>query len=296
MELRHLRYFVAVAEEQNVSRAANRLHVSQPPLSRQIRDLETEMGVALFEHSAKAIRLTEAGQIFLSEARAALQRVDDAVAFTKAVAHRKRHQVRVGHSASATVEILPRALRAFQRTNPQVRVELRVMSTEDMLRALRSGDLDVALLVYGSPEDFQGLSVKELGAYQLRVAAPKKHRFARLREVPMSEVADQPIIAFSRQGYTWYHAMLAKLLLPYTRSLKIVEECDNFQSLMAAVEAGRGVTIVYEIMSRTAGERLVLRPLKPAPQPPPIVVAYRQEAVSPPIAAFVAAAETAKLK
>jgi DNA-binding transcriptional LysR family regulator len=138
MELRHLRYFVAVAEEQNVSRAANRLHVSQPPLSRQIRDLETEMGIALFERSAKAIRLTEAGQIFHSEARAALQRVDDAVAFTKAVAHRKRHQVRVGHSASATIKILFRALRAFQRTNPHVKVELRVMSTEDMLRALRS--------------------------------------------------------------------------------------------------------------------------------------------------------------
>ena len=170
------------------------------------------------------------------------------------------------------------------------------MSTEDMLRALRSGDLDVSLLVYGLPEDFKGLSVKELGTYQLMVAAPKKHRFARLREVPMSEVADQPIIAFSRQGYAWYYAMLAKFLLPYTRSLKIVGECDNWQSLMAAVEAGRGVTIVYEIMSRTAGERLIFRPLKPAPQSPPIVVAYREEAVSPPIDAFVAAAETAKLK
>jgi len=97
----------------------------------------------------------------------------------------------------------------------------------------------------------------------------------------MSEVADEPIIAFSRQGYTWYHAMLAKLFSPYTRSLKIVEECQNFQSLMAAVEAGRGVTIVYEIMSRTTGERLVLRPLKPAPQPPPTVVAYLSFANNP---------------
>src|SRR6201984_2926282 len=87
MELRHLRYFVAVAEEQNVSRAAKRLHVSQPPLSRQIRDLETEMGVALFERSVKAIRLTEAGKIFLFEAHAALQRAEDAVALAKSVAN-----------------------------------------------------------------------------------------------------------------------------------------------------------------------------------------------------------------
>ena len=98
MELRHLRYFVAVAEEQNVSRAAKRLHVSQPPLSRQIRDLETEMGVALFERSVKAIRLTEAGKIFLFEARAALQRAEDAVALAKSVANRKRNQVHVGYS------------------------------------------------------------------------------------------------------------------------------------------------------------------------------------------------------
>lgn len=113
MELRHLRYFVAVAEEQNVSLAAQRLHVSRPPRSRQIRDLEAELGLALFEHSAKAIRLTEAGKIFLLEARAVLQRAEDAVALTKSVANQKRGQVHVGYSMPASLEILPRALRAF---------------------------------------------------------------------------------------------------------------------------------------------------------------------------------------
>ena len=127
MELRHLRYFVAVAEEQNVSLAAQRLHVSRPPRSRQIRDLEAELGLALFEHSAKAIRLTEAGKIFLLEARAVLQRAEDAVALTKSVANQKRGQVHVGYSMPASGEILPRALRAFQRANPQARVDLHMM-------------------------------------------------------------------------------------------------------------------------------------------------------------------------
>src|SRR6478735_4660239 len=146
MELRHLRYFVAVAEEQNVSRAAKRLHVSQPPLSRQIRDLENDLGVTLFERSAKAIRLTAAGRVFLLEARAVLQRADDAVAFTKAVAHRKRTHIRVGYSFYAAAELLPRALLAFQRTNPGVSVDLSAMPTQEMFRGLRSGDLDLALL------------------------------------------------------------------------------------------------------------------------------------------------------
>ena len=214
MELRHLRYFVAVAEEQNVSLAAKRLHVSRPPLSRQIRDLETEMGFALFKRSTKAIRLTEAGKVLLFEARAVLQRVEDAVALTKSVANQKRSQVRVGYTVPPAVEILPRALRAFQRTNPRVSVDLRMMSEQKMLRGLRSGDLDVCLTACVLLEDFEGLSVEELGTYPL-VAAHKNHRFARLHEVPISEVAKQSILAFSRDEYPIYQAFLAKIFLPY---------------------------------------------------------------------------------
>src|SRR3954470_620087 len=105
MELRHLRYFVAVAEEQNVTRAAARLHVSQPPLSRQIRELEDELGVKLFERTARSIEITEAGRIFLQEARAVLQRVDQAIGTLKAVTGGKNRNIHVGYAPSLTVEI-----------------------------------------------------------------------------------------------------------------------------------------------------------------------------------------------
>ena len=138
MELRHLRYFVAVAEEQNVTRAATRLRVSQPPLSRQIRDLEGELGVKLFNRSAKALWLTEAGAVFLLEARAVLERSDEAIERTRTFAAAKRGQVRVGYAAAPTIEILRSAMRSFSASHPLVKVDLKEMTSQGLLRALRS--------------------------------------------------------------------------------------------------------------------------------------------------------------
>ncbi len=130
MELRHLRYFVAVAEEESVTHAATRLHVSQPTLSRQISDLEDSLGVALFDHGAKSIRLTAVGRVFLEEARAILQRVDLAVQMVRAVAGGKRGEIHVGYSPSPTVDLLPPTLRFFQEANSDVRVHLHDVSAD----------------------------------------------------------------------------------------------------------------------------------------------------------------------
>src|SRR5690349_6045541 len=127
MELRHLRYFIAAAEAENVSRAAMRLHVSQPALSRQIRDLEDEIGFALFERSAKSVRLTEAGRTFANDARAVLQRAEEAVHNARAVASGGRTEMHVGYAPSPTVRIMPPILRAFQARFPKVRVRLHDM-------------------------------------------------------------------------------------------------------------------------------------------------------------------------
>jgi DNA-binding transcriptional LysR family regulator len=294
MELRHLRYFVAVAEEQNVTRAARRLHVSQPPLSRQIHDLEREIGVKLFDRSAKAIRLTEAGRVFLLEARRVLQQADEAVDLVKAVALGRQGKVRVGYAASPTVEILRRALRSFVQTHPKVSVDLREMTSQAMLRGLRDRTLDIALTVSISPQDFEGLVLEELGTYPVRVAVHRKHRFARRREVRLRELVREPMVTFTRDEHPEAYAGLLKILAPYTSSPKIVEECDGFTSLIAAVEAGRGVALVFQTFAVVAGRRLALRPLKPAPPPLPIAVAYRKDGISGPAAAFLDAVRAAK--
>ncbi|HZS40401.1 MAG TPA: LysR substrate-binding domain-containing protein [Polyangia bacterium] len=295
MELRHLRYFVAVAEEESVTRAATRLHVSQPPLSRQIRSLERELGADLFDRSPNRLRLTTAGETFLAEARAVLQRAEDAVELLKAVALGKQGKVRVGH-APAAIEVLRRALPSFSRTHPHVIVDLREMTSQGMLRGLRDRELDVALTVAISPHDFEGLAFENLAAYPICLAMNRKHRFARRRVVPLRDVAGEPIVGRSRKEYPEAHAGVLKILAPYTRSPKLVEEYDSFASLIAAVEAGRGVAFVVQIMSRVPGKRLVLRPLEPTPPRVPVVMAYRTEGVSATAAAFLAATRAARLK
>src|SRR6059058_4468768 len=131
MELRHLRYFVAVAETENVSRAALKLHVSQPALSRQIRDLEDEIGFCLLERTAKSVRLTDAGRAFLSDARALLQQAYEAVKKARAIASAEPTELKVGYSPAATARILPAILRAYQRVMPKAHVKLHDWSNEE---------------------------------------------------------------------------------------------------------------------------------------------------------------------
>src|SRR6266550_9230010 len=124
VELRHLRYFVAVAEMENVSRAALKLHVSQPALSRQIRDLEDELGFSLLERTARSVRLTDAGFLFLKEARAVLERTDEAVRSVRAFAQAGETELQVGYTSALRAQIVSPTLRAFQREMPKVHVKL----------------------------------------------------------------------------------------------------------------------------------------------------------------------------
>src|SRR5258706_41090 len=221
MELRHLRYFVAVAEEQNVSRAAMRLHISQPPLSRQIRDLEDELGIALFEHGAKAVRLTEAGRVFLNEASAVLQRVDQALQTIKAVASGQQGEIHVGYAPSLTVEVLPRALRRFQEANPSIRVHLHDLSTQEMLAGLRERKLQVGLMIQMSPKVMDGLVFQELRRYAVCVAMNPAHPLARARKIALERVARERLITYTLADYPEYHAWLADLFATLKRQPQI---------------------------------------------------------------------------
>jgi len=289
MELRHLRYFVAVAEEENITRAAARLHVSQPPLSRQIQDLEADLRLKLLERTPKSIRLTEAGRVFYQEARAVLQRVDAAVATTRAVAGGQAGELQVGYAPSLTVELLPRALRSFQESSPGVKVSLHDLSTEQMLTGLRNGSLHAALMVRTTAAALRGLVFHELVTHQVCVVVHPTHRLAKRRKVSLAELAGERLIVYAKKEYPEYHESLKELFASVKRMPLAGEEHDSVTSLIAAVESGRGVAIVTEGLRCMVGDRLVLKSLSPAPKPFCVGWATQKSVKHPALALFVKA-------
>lgn len=290
MELRHLRYFVAVAEEENVSRAALKLHVSQPGISRQIRDLEDEIGFPLFERSAKSVRLTAAGKVFLTEAREVLLHADAAVNKAKAVAQGGSGEIHVGYAPSLTVQILPVALRSFQDQFPNVRVLLLDLTTEEMLAQLGEKKLQVALTVRPPAKQLRGLHFKELARYAMRVAVAPKHPLAKVKSLSLEQIVAEPLVAYSRQEYPEYHEMLDRIFAPVGRKPRIAGEHDGATSLIAAVESGRGFALVPECLTCMVGARLKLIPLRNGPPPIPVVAIWSQQGETEVVKQFIAAA------
>jgi DNA-binding transcriptional LysR family regulator len=281
MELRHLRYFVAAAETENVSRAALKLHVSQPALSRQIRDLEEEFGFSLFERSAKSVRLTDAGKMFLTEARAVLQRAEEAVNRARAIATGGRTELHVGYAPSPTARVMPPALRAFQAQSPKVRVKLHDLSTEEMLAGVREGRLDLAILVRPARRMLRGLHFEELARDTMRLAVPPGHSLARRRSVTLTQVAREQLVVFSSKDYPEYREYLDALFALTKKKPRIAEEHDSSASLIAAIESGAGVAIVPKSFSCSAGPRLKLISLSPATEPIVIGGGWPKAGLSP---------------
>ena len=296
MELRHLRYFIGVAEEENVSRAALKLHVSQPALSRQIRDLEEELGFLLLERSAKSVRLTEAGRAFLTEARAVLQRTEDAVKAARAIATGGRGELHVGYAPSLTARILPPTLRAFQAELPNVRVRLHDLSTEEMLAGLREGKLQIAFVVRLTPALLRGLRFEELARESICLAVAPKHPLAGRRTVTLAEVAREPLVTYSRKDYPDAHENLAAMFAAIKSKPRIAEEHDSVSSLIAAVEAGNGVAIAPQSLTCTAGPRLKLIPFSPAPAPLIIGAAWSKDGLTAAAERFLKCAKETTLK
>ena len=288
MELRHLRYFVAAAEEENVSRAASKLRISQPGISRQIHNLEHEIRFPLFERSGKSVRLTAAGKIFLREARDILQRVATAIEKARAGLV-SQAEINVGYVPSGTVEILPRALRAFRGSHPGVRVTLHDLSAEEMLPLLLRKKLDIALTLrpHKLPRE---LHMKELACYEPCLVVGTGHPLAKAKKVSLSQVASEPVAVLRRKDYSRYHEHLGKMFATIGRKPHISSEHDSGTSLMAAVEGGHEFTLLPSCVRGAAGRRLKFLKLRPALPLWAYAALWRKDAETESVRAFIAGA------
>ncbi len=261
MELRHLRYFLAVAEALNFTKAAALLRVAQPALSRRVQDLEDEIGVDLLKRSPRGVVLTAEGKLFLEKTRQILKLADESVEQVRALARGEEGELHMGYAPAPTVEILPPALAAFQKAFPRVRVLLHDFSEQELIDGLRNGRLELALMPRGAGPQSVGLEFETLRSYPICVAVAPKHRFARLKTITLEMVAAEPMIGFNRKDYPEYYVGLDRLFEPLGIKPCVVVECDSSSSLITEIETGRGVAIASPVLRHASGKRLLYRPL-----------------------------------
>lgn len=262
MELRLLRSFIAAAEDGNISKAAARLGMTQPALSRQIKSLEDELGVPLLERGAHSFSLTPAGDLLLREGRTLIERADTLEHRVRVAA--KSQTIRVGYSPSLTAGILAPAMEAFSQLHPKARVELSDLSSLEMVEGLQKGLLDVIVTVPPLKEvpDISWVTLQE---QSWRVAVPRQHALMAKATLVPQDLHEQRLVVYNQREYPDYWTGIASWFKSQGINARIASECDGVTSLISAVEAGLGVALVVERIACLIPERIALKPLKPQP-------------------------------
>ncbi len=265
MELRHLRYFVAVAEELHFGRAAQRLHITQPPLSQQIQLLERELGVKLFVRGRK-IQLTEAGRVFLDEARRTIEVAERAARAARAAGAGAATRLRIGYPTATLFELVPAALRTFTKRCPDVGVEAVAGHAGGLLSALCDDQLDVAFLTMNR-HDSEVVCCKLVHREPLLLAIPEDHPLARQGAVALRDLAEEPMILLPHAPDALDEQLLTAVPADARVTPLMVREAITVESAYSAVAAKLSVAVVAESTARTmVVGGVVHRPFAP-PQP-----------------------------
>ena len=293
VELRHLRYFVAVAQEGHVTRAAERLGMQQPPLSQQIKALEREIGVQLFRRKARGVELTEAGRGLLADALSVLSRVQEAVEGARRTASGKQGRLRIGLPPSGPFHpFVPRMIRRFREACPLVSVSMEECLRAELIDGLHAGMLDVAF-IRASIAPPEGLDVHLLFDEPMIVALPSTHALAgsgmRAAAIRLVDLAAETFIVYARlQGPAFYEATLAACAQAGF-SPRLGQEAPRIISALSLVASGLGVTLVPSTMQSMTMDGVAFRPLHGPVQPKAFLsIAARREAPSAAMRDFVA--------
>ena len=292
MELRHLRYFVSVAEALSFTKAAAKLHTSQPSLTRQIRDLEEELGVRLLHRTKQEVTLTEEGRFFLADAKRLLALAAATVESVRRLHSGEVRALNVGYVSNLFYDLLPKTLETFHQTFPNVSVNLFDLSCGEQFRALEDGKLDLGFVGLHEPIARRGLEFRKIASYKTVVALPKENPLAGKAKVELKALAPMFFIAMSETSYPGYRDWLVKGCQRAGFTPKVLQDVDLERKMIHAVAAGLGVAIVPEQVKRLEHENVVFRPLDTV-----IVtegcVAWRNENPSAALRAYVEIVEQA---
>lgn len=286
MELRQLRYFVAVAEELHFHRAADRLHISQPPLSHQIGRLEAELGFRLLARTRRRVELTPAGAAFLHDARTILAELDAAVATARRIDAGQTGRLRINFVGSALFSLVPDAVQRFRAARPAVEVALRERATADQIRAVLDGAVDVGL-VRPPIEHHENLRLELVRRERTVAALPVGHPLAALTRVPLRRLAGEPLVLFPRAQAPGFHDLLIASLSSAGGAPQVVQYAPEMQTIIGLVAAGIGVSLVPASVQRLALEGVAYRPVTAATQAD-LAAISRADDRSPLVSAFVA--------
>lgn len=276
MELRHLRYFVAVAEELNFTRAAERLHIAQPPLSQQIRQFEDEIGARLFDRDRRSVQLTPAGEAILAEARGLLAQANRIPAVARRASQAVGGTLSVGFSSAAAHTVLPGAVRAFRSKAPHVKLELHEMSTERQMESLRDASIDIGFVRLPLENPPASLMVQPIFREPLIAAIPKGHALSRSRFHAAKDLADTPFVRFPRHVAPGLFDQIDRICRRAGFNPNVVQEALEIQTVIALVAAGAGIAIVPESVRKLGWRQIVYRRL-PHRETTEMGVAYERE-------------------
>jgi DNA-binding transcriptional LysR family regulator len=286
MELRHLRYVNALARELHFGRAAESLHVAQPTLSQEIRKLERELGVRLFDRGPRGVRLTDAGAAVLLDVDATLAAAGQLLASARALARAQAGTLRVGFVPTTAPPFLPEIVRAFRSEHPDVVLELVEFGIDEPSAGLRDGDTDVALV--WPPVDVPGLQLRALRQQRRMVILPAGHRLAAATSISIRDLADEPFVAAETEDRVWANFWAAAEQRP--RSAVTGPSARTMEGLIALVAAGQGIGLApADVATRVRGTEVVAVPVRDIP-PATLAVAWRGVTVVRLIADFVSCA------
>jgi len=284
MKFRHLEYFVAAAEELNFTHAAGRLNVSQPPFSKQIRDLEGELGIELFQRRRKGVALTPAGKAFLVDARRILEDCEASIKKAQRISRGEIGELSIGYMSALTHDFLGKALEVWRRTAPEIVVDCVEMDSVSQERALLEGRISVGILVPSDRPVLELLHVRLLINYPVSLALPRSHAHANKSEIPLSLLKEEPFIGLNRM-YPNYGDWLLKVCRRAGFKPRIVKEADGAASALAFVAAGFGVAAVSEPLRRIPAKDVIFRDLIPEDRAlMPVGAAWKPDGVTAAVA------------